>query len=207
MLEDMNALPEHPSLNLPVTEAQRDRAEQWLQQAYADGRISADEFDRRIGQVISSVSRRDLNLAFYGLVKVAPTSQALGVHPIYQPTHPTVDRAGVGVSRGMAALAHFSALGSSFFGPLLFFLLSPEGGPTRREAAKAFNFQVLALLSLVATFVVGQFVPEMIAGLLYTVVTIGWLVLTVVGGAKAAQGDDWRNPATRVLPMQILREK
>ena len=51
----MTATYEHPSLHLPVTPEQRDRAETWLQEAYADGRISESEFDRRIGQVISAV--------------------------------------------------------------------------------------------------------------------------------------------------------
>ncbi len=43
----MSATFEHPSLHLPVTEEQRDRAEHWLQEAYADGRVTSEEFDRR----------------------------------------------------------------------------------------------------------------------------------------------------------------
>ena len=76
----MNAIYEHPSLKMHVTPEQRDRAESWLKEAYADGRISELEFDQRIGQVLSAVSRKDLNEAFYGLVQVPTPSRALGVH-------------------------------------------------------------------------------------------------------------------------------
>ena len=30
---------------------------------------------------------------------------------------------------------------------------------------------------------------------------------SIVGGAKALQGEDWRNPVTRVLKLQVLSEK
>ena len=33
----MNAIYEHPSLSMQVTPEQRDRAESWLKDAYADG--------------------------------------------------------------------------------------------------------------------------------------------------------------------------
>ena len=51
MLVGMNAIYEHPSLKMQVTPEQRDRAESWLKDAYADARISESEFDRRIGQI------------------------------------------------------------------------------------------------------------------------------------------------------------
>ena len=63
----MNAIYEHPSLKMHVTTEQRDRAESWLKEAYADGRISELEFDQRIGQVLTAVTRKELNEAFYGL--------------------------------------------------------------------------------------------------------------------------------------------
>src|SRR5215204_7007382 len=107
MLVDMNAIYEHPSLKMQVTPDQRDRAESWLKDAYADGRISESEFDRRIGQVLTADSRKELNEAFYGLVQIPTPSRALGAHPAYQPlVRPEgKERAG----RGVAAFAHFSA--------------------------------------------------------------------------------------------------
>ncbi len=204
----MNNTYGHPSLNQPVTDDQRVRAEAWLQGAYADGRITEDEFDRRIGQVISAVTRRDLNLAFYGLVDVNRGHQALNTHPAYQPTNATLARTGEQVGKGAAAVSHFSAMFTSFFGPGLFFLLSPEGSYARKEAAKAFNFQVLSMLTLiVAGIASGTVLPDFVDGLLFPLLFIGWLLGTIVGGARAAQGEDWQNPATRIARLQILREK
>lgn len=203
----MNTMYEHPSLNQPVTEQQRDRAEAWLQGAYAEGRITEDEFDRRIGQVISAVTRRDLNLAFYGLVDVTRGSQALGTHPAYQPTNATLARTGEQVGKGAGAVGHFSGLFTSFFGPGLFFLLSPEGSYARKEAAKAFNFQVLSLLTLIVAGIASIFLPDFLEGLMFPLITLGWFLGTIVGGAKAAQGDDWQNPGTRAAKLKILREQ
>ena len=53
----MSAMSEHPSLKMHVTSDQRDRAEDYLKEAYADGRISESEFDTRIGQVLGAAGR------------------------------------------------------------------------------------------------------------------------------------------------------
>src|SRR4029434_8992809 len=105
-----------------VTTEQRDRAESWLKEAYADGRISELEFDQRIGQVLSAVSSKDLNEAFYGLVQVPTPSRALGVHPAYQPLVRPETRQQAG--RGVAAVAHFSVFFLWLFGPGLVYALS-----------------------------------------------------------------------------------
>ena len=67
----------HPSLNQLVTDEQRDKAERFLQEAYADGRLNEFEFDGRLEQVMNARTRQDLNTAFYGLVQVSPTSSAV----------------------------------------------------------------------------------------------------------------------------------
>lgn len=192
----------HPSLTQQVTPEQRERAERWLQEAYADGRLSEDEFDRRIGQVISSSTRRDLNQAFYGLVQVPLTSQALGVHPGYQPL--VQPRARQQAGRGAAGLAHFSAFFLWLFGPLLFFALSTPGSYPRKEAAKAFNFQLISLGLGAAGGVVAAITNiDAIMGLMF----VTWFVLTIVGGAKALQGEDWRNPVKKVVKLDVLSER
>src|SRR4029453_16330106 len=108
ILVSMSAIYEHPSLKMQVTPEQRDRAESWLKDAYADGRISESEFDRRIGQVLTAETRKELNEAFYGLVQIPTPSRALGAHPAYQPlVRPeTRDQAGRGAAAG-APLAVF----------------------------------------------------------------------------------------------------
>lgn len=204
----MNVMQEHPSLNQPITDDQRDRAEHWLQDAYAGGRITEAEFDRRIGQVISAGTRRDLNLAFYGLVHTSPASQALGIHPAYRPLTPAAQQVG----RGAASLAHFSGLLTWIFGPLLVYLCSPTSSYSRKEAAKAFNFQLVAGLGLVGSGIVAGILGSIpgvgdAIGMLPALVWFLWLALTIVGGAKAAQGDNWTNPATRAARIRVLDER
>jgi uncharacterized Tic20 family protein len=201
----MSAMYEHPSLKMYVTPEQRDRAEHWLQEAYADRRISEDEFDRRIGQVISSVTRKELNEAFYGLVQVPTTSRALGVHPAYQPLVRPETRQQAG--RGVAAFAHFSVFFVWLFGPGLVFALSTPGTYARREAAKAFNFQLISTVAFIAAGIISAITNSDIIGGLFGLMGLGWLILTIVGGAKALQGEDWRNPVKNVVKLEVLSEK
>ncbi|BAK36297.1 hypothetical protein MLP_32830 [Microlunatus phosphovorus NM-1] len=201
----MSAIYEHPSLSLPVTDEQRDRAEHWLQEAYADGRITSEEFDHRIGQVLGASTRKELNGAFYGLVQVPASSQALGMHPAYRPLVPPQAKQQAG--RGIAGFAHFSALLTSIFGPLLIFALSPQESYPRKEAAKAFNFQLVALASWIVLLILQGVTDFGIFNFLIGIAFIGWVVLTVVGGAKALQGDDWTNPVKKVVKIEALSER
>ena len=187
---------QHPTLQMSVTPEQRERAVSWLQQAYAEDRIGESELDWRLGQVLEATSRKDLNQAFYGIVAVPFASQAVGLHPAYQPlVRPEVRQQ---AGRGAAGFAHLSVFFLWLLGPLLVFGLSAPGSYARREAAKAFNFQLTSFLLLVATGIVSS-----ILGLM----GVAWFVLTIVGGAKALQGEDWRNPATRALKMRVLNEQ
>jgi uncharacterized Tic20 family protein len=205
MLVIMSATYEHPSLRLPVTPDQRERAEHWLQEAYADGRISEIEFDRRIGQALSATTRRELNEAFFGLVQVTAPSQALGVHPAYQPlVRPETKTQ---AERGVAAIAHFSTFLFWLVGPLLIFALTQPGGYARREAAKAFNFQLIAGAAAIGTGILAAITDWDILGWILGLMFIGWVVLTIVGGAKALQGEDWTNPMKHIVKAEPLSER
>jgi len=201
----MNAIYEHPSLKMHVTTEQRDRAESWLKEAYADGRISELEFDQRIGQVLSAVSRKDLNEAFYGLVQVPTPSRALGVHPAYQPLVRPETRQQAG--RGVAGFAHFSFFFMWLFGPGLVFALSSPGTYARREAAKAFNFQLISTIAFFSLLIIGGITNSDLIGGLFGLFALGWFILTIVGGAKALQGEDWKNPVKSVVKLEVLSEK
>ncbi len=201
----MNATHEHPSLTMHVTPEQRDRAESWLKDAYADGRISEQEFDRRIGLILSAVTRRELNEAFYGLVQVPSTSRVLGVHPAYQPLVRPETRQQAG--RGAAAVAHFSVFFLWLLGPGLVYALATPGTYARREAAKAFNFQVISTVSFIVMGILAGITNLDIFEWLMPLMGVGWLVLTILGGAKALQGEDWRNPVKNVIKLEVLAEK
>ena len=201
----MNATYEHPSLSMRVTPEQRDRAEAWLKDAYAEDRISEDDFDQRIGQVISAVTRKDLNQAFYGLVQIPTSSRALGLHPAYQPLVPPEARQRAG--RGVAGLAHFSAFFLWLLGPGLVFALSTPGTYARREAAKAFNFQLIAAVAFVVVGMLAGITGLDVFSWLLPFMGLGWFILTILGGAKALQGEDWKNPVKHVIKLEVLSEK
>jgi uncharacterized Tic20 family protein len=201
----MNATYEHPSLSMRVTPEQRDRAEAWLKDAYAEARISEDDFDQRIGQVISAITRKDLNQAFYGLVQIPTSSRALGLHPAYQPLVPPEARQRAG--RGVAGLAHFSAFFLWLLGPGLVFALSTPGTYARREAAKAFNFQLIAAVAFVVVGMLAGITGLDVFSWLLPFMGLGWFILTILGGAKALQGEDWKNPVKHVIKLEVLSEK
>ena len=205
MLEDMSPTYEHPSLKLHVTPEQRDRAEDWLKEAYADGRVTETEFDTRMGQILSAETRLDLNVAFYGLVQVPTGSTALGLHPAYRPLVRPETRQQAG--RGVAGFAHFSAFFFWLLGPGLVFAVSSPGTYARREAAKAFNFQLVSFIAIVVVGMVAGISNLDVFEWILPFMVLGWFVLTIVGGAKALQGEDWRNPVRSVLKLEALPEK
>lgn len=209
ILDDMsatqpNAYP-HPSLQMNVTPEQRERAVSWLQQAYAEDRIGESELDWRLGQVLEASNRREMNQAFYGIVEVPVAARAMNLHPAYQPLVRPETREQVG--RGAAGFAHFSVFFLWLLGPLLVFSLSAPGSFARREAAKAFNFQLVSFLLLVGSGVASAIVPGDTFSPLMGLMAVAWFVLTIVGGAKALQGEDFRNPVTRALKLRVLSER
>jgi uncharacterized Tic20 family protein len=200
-----NPYQQHPTLQMSVTPEQRDRAVSWLQQAYAEDRIGESELDWRLGQVLEATNRKDLNQAFYGMVEVPVASRAMGLHPAYQPlVRPEVRQQ---AGRGAAGFAHLSVFFLWLLGPLVVFGLSAPGSYARREAAKAFNFQLLSFLLFVSGAILSSIFPGDVFDPVLGLMALGWFVLTIVGGAKALQGESWRNPVTRALKLQVLSER
>lgn len=189
------AFNDHPSLNLQVTEAERDRAENLLKDAYVDGRIDMVELDRRVGRVMTATTRRDLNACLEGL-PTPPRPVAPFVSHVPATTTPT--------GTGAAALAHFLPFVSWVFGPLAVWAVSAPRSYARREAAKAFNWTFTATVVMVVLGIVGAILDVGLVNMVVGLWPFVWAALTVVGGAKAAQGADWTNPVTRVLRWNIL---
>jgi len=54
--------------------------------------------------------------------------------------------------------------------------------------------------------VIGGAVSGVVGGL-FGLLALGWFILTVVGGAKALQGEDWKNPVKNVIKLEVLSEK
>lgn len=180
------SIQQHNRSSLTVSDVERARAEERLKQAFVEGRLDRHDFDHRVGQVMVARSRNDLDYALMGL----PQMRANFLPAPEQK------------NTGLAAVGHFSFFVFWLFGPLMTWAVSPEKSYARAEAAKAFNFQLVSFVLGVAGLMISAIFD---VGMLWGVGALIWLVLTIVGGVKAAQGEDWVNPVMRVVPWNVLK--
>ena len=181
---------EHLSPSLRVADADRRRVEETLKDAYCDGRLDESEFDQRLGLAMTAKTRRDL----------AECTAGLPLRPV-APLMPRLPDAHRGT--GVGAIAHYSGLLTWIFGPLVLYSMAQPGSPVRREAAKAFNFQLVAGVLALVTSVVGGLLLGDAVGILMVLGWVGWLTLTIVGGARAQSGQPWTNPVHKVFPQAL----
>ncbi len=180
------SIQQHNRSSLAVSEAERARAEERLKQAFVEGRLDRHDLDHRVGQVMVARSRDELDYALMGLPQMRAT---LLPAPVQKNT-------------GLAAVGHFSFFVFWLFGPLLTWAVAPEKSYARAEAAKAFNYQLVSFVLGVAGAMLSGIFDF---GPLLGVGALVWFVLTIVGGVKAAQGEDWINPVMRVVPWNVLK--
>lgn len=179
-----------PLPSLRVSDADRHRATEALKDAYCEGRIDEVDLDHRLALALVARTRGDLQASLRGL---AIRPRPLGTHPDSRP----------GTVGG--GLAHLSGLFTWILGPLLVHALSAPGGAARREAARAFNFQLVSSIAFVLTVVAGGILlPEAVVAALVGLGWLGWATLTVVGGARVLSGQPWVNPVLRVVRWEAL---
>ena len=94
----------------------------------------------------------------------------------------------------MAMIGHLSGIIAGFIGPLVIWLINKD--KTDKEwlngqAKEALNFQITVLI---AWFVAAALSLLLIGFLLYPVILIGNIVLCIMAGMKANNGDDYRYP-------------
>lgn len=175
---------DHPSLNLRVTEEQRDRALDYLQNAYADGRLDEIDFEGRVSAALAASTRRELNKAFAGLAHI-PIS-----HAAVQPLASVRPREGA--TNLVAGLLHWSALFGWIVVPAITYGITERGSELNVQAAKALNFQLLMaivmVLSILGTIAVGWI------GVGIAVASLTWFISTIVMGARALNGSEVRYP-------------
>ncbi len=101
--------------------------------------------------------------------------------------------------RTWGGAAHWSALvgafvAMAFLGPLLVLLVKGNTSPyVRAQAVESLNFQITTLIYALISFIL---VFVLVGFLLLLVVGIWWLVFTIIGSVKSANGEVYRYPLT-----------
>lgn len=191
-----------------VSKDDRDRAEQRLREAHRLGRLGTAEFDARMSRVIMAERLEELAAAVDGPLPIAPASY--GYRTPYEPSAPLTGTivptaSTAGRSTTMAVIAHLSPFLLWLFGPLLIWAISPTDSYAKREAAKAFNWQLMAAAVGLAAAAVGWILPGD-GNPVAAIWTVIWVVFTVLGAVGAARGNDWRNPIRALVPWEVLSE-
>jgi uncharacterized Tic20 family protein len=212
-----------------VSVTDRQNAEQRLREAHRLGRIDNSEFDARMARVITAERLDELAAAVDGPLPQLSTSPYTSYTGYSEPSgagqsytgrsapssngHPTfsgvVQSTGQSISErgtGMALLAHLSPFLTWLIGPAVIWAFSAKGSYTRSEAAKAFNWQLVAFIIGLLVSVIGWILPgegNPIAGIW----TAAWVIMTVIGAVMASRGADWKNPIRRLVPLELLNER
>ena len=169
-----------------ISDTAREKAIELVQRAYAEGRINEPELEHRLDLIPEAGSQQQLRLAVADLPAPPQTlapAQSLAAVP--RPTTSSTD---------MAALIHFSGLFSGPIGPGLAWLATKKNSTVNREAAKALNYQILA----VAGFAVALLLSIIGFGIPAFLWSAGCLALTIISAVKASRGEDWENPLTQI---------
>ncbi|MCW3157420.1 DUF1707 and DUF4870 domain-containing protein [Micropruina sonneratiae] len=192
-----------------VSAADRLQAEQKLRDAHQRGLLGADEFEARMSAVIMAERLPELTAAVEGQAPMPPAGSWQGYRTPSEPVNAALVAPASRSARGsttMAVAAHLSPLLTWLLGPLVIWAVSPVGSPARREAAKAFNWQLVASAIGLAASMIGWILPGD-ANPVARIWMVIWLVLTVIGAVAAAKGRDWSNPVRRLVGWEVLSER
>ena len=108
---------------------------------------------------------------------------------------------------GSPRVAHFSPFVFWLLGPLLVFALTPPGSYPRRGGREGLQLPAHLHGGRIGTIIAAGITDLTIFELLVPLLFVGWLVLTIVGGAKALQGENWKNPVKHVIKVEALSER
>lgn len=176
-----------------VTDLQRDRAVDYLQQAYAKGVLDEAQFEDRLAQALTARTRMELNSSLRGIARVAVPGTSLAPAPTALPAVPQrVQNVGAG-------LVHLLGIPTSFVGPAIVKAASPQGSRVWWEAGRAMSWQLTSVLLMIATVTIslllGYELPIFLGWL-------AWLGASAVFAVRAFNGDDSTGTIGRVLPFR-----
>lgn len=174
-----------------VTDPQRDRAVDYLQQAYAAGALDEDAFDDRLAQALTASNRSELNASLRGIARIASASTGTLVPaPLAKPpVHQGVHNVGAG-------LVHLAGIPTGFIAPAITKAASVPGTRIWWEASRALSWQVTAMFAMMAA-VLGAIVLG--TGELVLLGGLAWFIGTLVFSIRAFNGDDSTGALGRLM--------
>ncbi len=188
-----------PTLGSQVTDVQRDRAVEYLQQAYATSAIDADTFENRLATALTSSTRAELNSSLRGIARVASHPGPLAAAPFARPQV-------VSSAENMGAgFTHLSGFVFPFFlGPVIVKSVARPGSRLWLEAGRALSFQLTAITTAIVLLTVMSILN--IGGPLFFLGVAGWLISTTLLAVRAFQGLNSTSGVERLLPFKPPRE-
>lgn len=170
-----------------VSEDERDRVVDFLQEAYAAGKLSPGDFEVRMGWALAAKTRGELSPAFDG---IPHTKQAKA--PVVPPGELSAQ------DRVAATLTHASGAVSVFVGPAIVYGAT-DPGPVHDEARKALRFQLvmftLGAIGVVVTMILPALWWVIVLEVLAGISLVGfWLVGTGAAALRTMSGKKARYP-------------
>lgn len=189
----------HPMPSSFVTEVQRERAVDYLQQAFAAGVIDSSGFEDRVAVALTASSRVELNSSLKGIARVMDHSQPMSSAPLARSD--VADRA----QNLGAGFAHLSGYVFPFFlGPVVVKAVARPGSRLWLEAGRALSFQLTAIT---VAMVVGTMMVFFNVGSSFFILgCIGWLISTMLLAVRAFQGQNSTGSVERLLIFKPARE-
>ncbi len=174
-----NRVMSDPSLQLPLTDIQRDRAVEHLQRVYAAGGIDEADFESRLSMALTAQNRAELNASLKGLARIAPAVMDSQTVAQTGPHH--------GPANVISGFIHLTALPSLMLVPAIATGVSRPGGRIAVEAHRAMSFQLSAVVYGLgaAVFVFLQLLPTTVLGVGF----LGWLAMTFWLAVRAFSGE------------------
>lgn len=174
-----------------ITDLQRDRAVDYLQQAYAKGVLDETAFEDRLARALTAVTRAELNSSLRGIARIPQTG--LAIAPTALPPVPA------GVQNVGAGMVHLLGIPTGFVGPAIVKAISPRGSRVWLEAGRAMSWQIFSLLAFIAIIVgsllLGLEMPIFIAWL-------AWLGASAVFAVRAFNGQPSTGALGELLPFR-----
>lgn len=198
--DPMSGVPRFPRDHIPhpggtqpselrVSDTERDRVVELLQNAFSEGRLDDDELNERMDAAFASKTRGELAVVLRGL----PVTSSPGA-PTPPPAYAAPQAKPTSLERSWAMAAHWSGLFTMFIGPLV--IAAAKGGDSRyihQQAWEATNFQLTFLGANIAIGFVAA-VTFGLGALAFPLLWLTWFALLAVGGLSAAAGNTFRYP-------------